>query len=450
MLLCPVLESIAIMSRLLVPFLLALATVAQGALVIRNVTLVDGSGGPPLYNATVLVIGERIALIGEGGTLQMSEGAEIVDGTGKTLIPGIINLHGHVGLTQGLAQSQEYYTRENVIDNLRTYARYGVTTTTSMGTDLDLILGVRDDIAVGKLSGLARVVTALQGFTNRSGYPTHVPGVKGLASEVSTAGEARRHVDRLADNGAELVKMWVDSHHGHFEKLGPQLYEAIIDQAHQRGLLAAAHLYELSDAKRLAEAGVDLIVHSVRDEDVDRDLIRRLLAKGITYAPTLTREQSTYVYADSPAWLEDPFFSSGVDAAILKGLQTTMRDNQSKDPEQEINRENFRMAMRNLKVLSDAGVRIGFGTDTGPPARFSGYFEHWEAELMVEAGLTPMQVIVAFSRNSSEGLGIDRDYGTLAEGKVADMILLNSNPLGNIRNLRDIDTVYIGGKAVAR
>ena len=134
----------------------------------------------------------------------------------------------------------------------------------------------------------------------------------------------------------------------------------------------------------------------------------------------------------------------------MQELRTTFRDTQQSDPELEINRENFRMAMRNLKALSDAGVKIAFGTDTGPPARFAGYFEHWEAELMVEAGLTPMQVIVSFSKNASEALGIDRDFGTLAEGKVADMILLNSNPLGNIRNLRDIDTIFIGGQPVER
>jgi len=134
----------------------------------------------------------------------------------------------------------------------------------------------------------------------------------------------------------------------------------------------------------------------------------------------------------------------------VQELRTTLRDTQSDDPELKINRENFRMAMRNLKTLSDAGVKIGFGTDTGPPARFAGYFEHWEAELMVQAGLTPMQVIVSFSKNASEALGIDRDFGTLAEGKVADMILLNSNPLGNIRNLRDIDTVFVAGQPVER
>ncbi len=439
------------MKRLLtLIFLLPLLAAAQHPLVIRNVTLIDGSGGPPTLNATVIVIGDRIALIGEGGTLAISDDAQIIDGRGKTLIPGIINLHGHVGLTKGLVQAQENYTRDNVIDNLRLYAQYGVTTTTSMGTDMDLVVGVRDAVNQGRLPGLARVITALQGFTTKDGYPTHVPGVKGLAVEVATGDEARREVDKLADKGAELVKMWVDSHHGKFEKLPLRLYRSIIDQAHRRGLLAAAHLYELADAKRLADAGLDLIVHSVRDAEVDRGLIRRLLARGIVYAPTLTREQSTFVYADSPAWLDDRFFSARVDASIIQGLRTTMRERQSEDPEQSINRENFRMAMRNLKTLADAGVKIGFGTDTGPPARFLGYFEHWEAELMVQAGLTPMQVIVAFSRNSAEGLGIDRDFGTLAEGKVADMILLNSNPLGNIRSLRDIHTVFIGGQAVER
>ena len=430
--------------------LLSPVVAAQRPLVIENVTLVDGSGGPPTLNATVIVLGGRIAVIGEGGTHQVSGDPRVIDGQGKTLVPGIINLHGHVGLTKGLVQAQENYSRESVIDNLRTYASYGVTTTTSLGTDMEAVLGVSNDVNRGSLPGVARVRTALHGFTTPNGYPTKAPGVKGLALEVSTPNEARQHVDRLAAKGADLVKMWVDGHHGAFEKLRLSVCRAIIDQAHKRGLLAVAHLYELGDAKLLVEAGLDMIVHSVRDTDVDRGLIRRLLARGVTYSPTLTREQSTYVYADEPDWLADPFFTRGVEASLVDELRTTFRDTQANDPELKINRENFRMAMRNLKTLSDAGVKIGFGTDTGPPARFAGYFEHWEAELMVEAGMTPMQVIVSFSKNASEALGIERDFGTLAEGKVADMILLNSNPLGNIRNLRDIDTVFIAGQPVDR
>ena len=275
-----------------------------------------------------------------------------------------------------------------------------------------------------------------------------MPGVKGLAQEVTSPADARERVDKLAAKGASVVKMWVDDHHEHFDKLTPELYGAIIDQAHKRGLVAAAHLYELEDAKGLVDAGLDAIVHSVRDYEVDADLIRRLLAKNVVYSPTLTRENSTFAYADGPEWLDDPFFSNSIEADLMAALKTTLRDNQKKDPERQINIDGFQMAMRNLKTLADAGVRIGFGTDTGPPGRFPGYFEHWETELMVEAGMTPMQVIQSFSKNASEALRIDRDRGTLAEGKRADLIILKKNPLGNIRNLREMESVFIGGVRV--
>lgn len=421
---------------------------AQRAAVIEHAVLIDGSGGAPLQDAALLLENGRITRIAPSGLLEAPAGAVRIDASGKTVIPGIINLHGHVGLTKGLVQAQENYTRANVVENLRTYAAYGVTTTTSMGTDLDLIAGIRDEIDGGKLTGIARVVPALQGFTVRNGYPTHAPGVKGLAQEVTSVEGARKRVDALADKGARIVKMWVDGHHGTFDKLTPDLYEAIIGQAHKRGLIAAAHIYELEDAKGLVDAGLDALVHSVRDKEVDASLIRRLLAKNVAYAPTLTREKSTFAYADGPEWLADPFFANRVEASLLTALRTNLRKTQAKDPERQVNIDGFHMAMRNLKKLADAGVRIGFGTDTGPPGRFPGYFEHWEAELMVEAGLTPMQVIQSFSKHASEALRIDRDRGTLAEGKYADLILLNRNPLGNIRNLREMDAVFIGGMKI--
>ena len=101
-----------------------------------------------------------------------------------------------------------------------------------------------------------------------------------------------------------------------------------------------------------------------------------------------------------------------------------------------------------MKKLSDAGVRIGFGTDTGPPARFPGFFEHWEMEMMVEAGLTPMQVIESFSKNAAEALGVAKEFGTLAKGKAADFVVLDKDPLADIRNSRTIHAVYLGGKKV--
>ncbi len=425
-------------------FSFALSLAAQ-VTVLTHATVIDGSGGPALADATIVMADGKIREMGPAARVNAPANAQVVDLTGKTIIPGIINLHGHVGMVKGLSQDLKNYTRENVEANLRTYAMYGVTTTTSLGTDSDLILQIRDEQRRGKLGG-ARVFTALQGFTTVAGYPTQAPGVKGVAQEVATASQAKAWVNKLADKRADLVKMWVDSHHGQFEKIPSEVYAAIIDQAHRRKLLAFAHVYELADAKGLAMAGIDVLAHSIRDAEVDDELVDLLKQKEITAVPTLTREQSTFCYADPPAWLDDPFFTRGTTPEIIQGVKTNMKAQQSDPKIIAQGKQDLEMAMRNLKTLSDAGVRIGFGTDTGPPGRFPGFFEHWEMELMVEAGLTPIEVIQSFSKNASEALGIQKDFGTLAKGKAADLVVLDKNPLDDIRNSRTIHAVYLGGK----
>jgi imidazolonepropionase-like amidohydrolase len=339
------------------------------------------------------------------------------------------------------------YTRENVDQNLKTYALYGVTTTTSMGLDSDLILEIRDEQRRGKVSG-ARVFTALQGFTALGGYPTKVPGVKGTAQEIGTAAQARARVDQLADKGADIAKMWVDTHHGEYPEISAEIRQAIIEQAHKHRMLAFAHVYELADAKSLVDAGIDVLAHSVRDRAMDRDLIDQIKKRNVTYVPTLIREQSTYFYSESPIWLDDPFFAKRVAPATIQAAKTKLKAAQSDPKAIEQGKEDFNMAVRNLKALKAAGARIGFGTDTGPPGRFPGFFEHMEMELLVEAGLTPMEVIVAFSKTASETLNIQDKLGTLARGKAADLIVLDNNPLENIRNARSIDAVYLAGRKV--
>ena len=425
--------------------LMAAAPLAAQLTALQHATVIDGTGRAPIADATIVIASGKIRDIGPASRVKAPGNAQTIDMTGKTIMPGIINLHGHVGMVKGLEQDMKHYTRENAEAQLRTYATYGVTTTTSMGTDADLIVDIRDEQRRGKVNG-ARVFTALQGFTTLRGYPTHAPGVKGVAQEVATSAQARAWVNRLADKKADVVKMWVDSHHGKFSKLPASIYRTIIEQAHKRGLLAFAHLYELADAKGLVDAGLDVIAHSVRDFEVDDELITKMKKNKVTYAATLSREQSTFVYADSPAWLDDPFFRKGTTPEIIQAAKTTLKDRQANDPEREINKKGLAIAMRNLKKLADAGVRIGMGSDTGPPGRFSGYFEHWEMELMVEAGLTPMQVIQAATKNSAEALRISKEFGTLEKGKAADLIVLDKNPLDDIRNTRTIHAVYLAGR----
>ena len=435
------------MWKLMMAVLVTGVSLSGQVTVFQHANVIDGSGGPLLKDAVLVVAQGKIRQLGAGPNVKVPPSAQVIDLTDKTIIPGIINLHGHVGMTKGLSQSADHYTRESVEANLLTYARYGVTTTTSMGTDLDLIVRIRDEQRRGHLTG-ARVFTALQGFTTRAGYPTHVPGVKGVAQEVTSAAQARHWVDQLAAKGADVVKMWVDDHHETFEKLSPAVYGAIIKQAHKKGMKAFAHLYELDDAKGLTRAGLDVMAHSIRDREVDDELIALLKQNNVTAVATLSREKSTFIYADSPPWLDDPFFKQSTTAEVIQALRTRLKATQAKDKEREINQKGFEMAKRNLKKLSDAGVRIGFGTDTGPPARFPGFFEHWEMEMMIEAGLTPMQVIVSFSKNAAEALGVAKEFGTLAKGKAADFIVLDKDPLVDIRNSRSIHAVYLGGKKV--
>ncbi|MCB1021782.1 MAG: amidohydrolase family protein [Bryobacterales bacterium] len=422
----------------------ALAAPAQ-VRVFTHATLIDGTGAPPIEDAVIVVRGEKIAAIGPSSKVKVPSGADVVDLSGKVVVPGIINLHGHVGNTKGLNQDRSFFTRESVIENLRTYAEYGVTTTTSMGTDEDSMIEFRDERNRNAFMS-ARVLTALQGFTTMGGYPTTAPGVKGVAQETASASQARVWVDETAKKGADLIKMWVDTHHGAFPPMPREVYAAVIDQAHKNKLPAFAHVYALEDAKGLIRSGIDILGHSVRDFDVDQEFIGLMKKNGVYYAPTITRELSTYVYANPPKWLDDPFFKQSVSADVIEQIRTKLKAAQSDPAVIEQGKKDFEMAMRNAKKLVDAGVNVAFGTDTGPVGRFPGYFEHWEAELMVEAGIKPLRVIEGWSKYSSQALRIDKNFGTLEKGKVADMVVLDASPLEDIRNTRKINAVYFGGK----
>ncbi len=435
-----------LLATLFALFALAAAPLAAEVVVIKNVRVIDGTGNAPLEGVTVVVADGRIRAIGAKPSVPKE--ATVVDGAGKTLIPGLFNLHGHIGLVKGLTQSKENYTRENVLDQLRRYLRYGVTSVLSLGTDFEPLFAIRAEQRAGKLDG-ARVYTAGRGFTVKRGYPAVLPGMAGIVREVTTPEEARRQVNELAAQRVDMIKMWVDDHLDRYEKIPPPLYSAIIDQAHQHKIKVMAHLFELSDAKGLVDAGLDGMAHSVRDTDVDDELVARLKKRGSFAVATLARDASMFIYADSPSWLEDPFFKNGAPADAAAGVKSdAYKKRILDDPDYPKLRGFLTQAQRNLKRLSDSGVKIAFGTDSGPPARFQGWFEHWELQLMVEAGLQPMQALVAATRTSAEALGVARDFGTLQPGKYADFILLDANPLDDIRNTRKIHSVWQAGRKV--
>jgi len=412
--------------------------------VLTHFTLIDGSGRPPLASAAMIVDDGRIVWVGPLTQLQAPAGAQTVDLTGKYVMPGIINLHGHLGNTVDLTQDAKFYTRESVEKNLATYASYGVTAMLSMGTDQDLIFQIRDRQRAGRPS-MTRVFTAGQGFIFKGSYG----GLAGVNPGVSSAGEVEPEVAAQARKGVDIIKLWMDDELGRFPKMPYPIAKAIIDGAHRHNLRATAHIFYLQDAKQLTDYGVDSLAHSVRNKPIDQALSESM-KKHETWqmAATLSREASMFIYASPPPFLGDPFFTRGVSPAAIKTLQSPeYRNTISSGPHFAKFPEFLQTAKKNLQALVAGGVKYGFGTDTGPPGRFPGYFEHWEMELMVEAGLTPMQVLTAATRNAAEFLGA-KDLGTLERSKWADLIVLDRNPLDDIKNTRTINAVYIAGNRV--
>jgi imidazolonepropionase-like amidohydrolase len=229
----------------------------------------------------------------------------------------------------------------------------------------------------------------------------------------------------------------------------PDVYTAVIEQAHKHKLRVAAHLYYLEDAKGLLRAGVDLVAHSIRDVPVDKELTDLMKARNVCLSPTLTREVSTFVYETRPSFFDDPFFRKEADPKVLTTLEEPARQaSMASSKSAQTYKKALEVARRNVKALHDAGVRLASGTDSGPPARFQGYFEHLELEELVKSGLTPSEALVAATGDVSSCMGLADRLGTIQPGRYADLIVLARSPLDDVKNTRTIESVWISGNRV--
>jgi imidazolonepropionase-like amidohydrolase len=379
--------------------------------------LVDGTDRPPVDNATIVVQNGRITAAGPAASVTIPAGASRTALTGKTVIPGLINAHGHVN---------------DPARDLSVYAAYGVTTVFSLGGETEPHFAAR---AAQNTASLNRARIYVAG-------PVLAP---------RTPEEARDQVAKTAAMNVDAIKIRVDDNLGTTQKMPPEVYRAVIEEAHKRNLRVAVHLFYLSDAKALLDAGADFIAHSVRDADVDQAVIGSLKAKGICVCPTLMREVSTYVYESTPAFFSDPLFLAHADKAQVERLQQpAQQEAMRKSSSAQRYKAALEVASRNVKKLADAGIPIAMGTDTGPAGRFQGYFELMELELMAKAGLTPKQVLQSATRDAARCWRVDKELGTLEPGKWADFVVLDADPLADISNVRRINSVYVAGNAVKR
>lgn len=392
--------------------------------------LIDGTGSAPIDNGALIVRDGRIDAVGPASSVEVPLGATLIDVSGKTIMPGLINAHGHVSNVFGLASGPEFETRANVERQLGLYARAGVTSVFSLGDEPKAAFDVRAD---QRASPSANTRLALAGPV--------------IAAD-SDAG-ARARVRENAALQPDLMKIRVDDNLGTSPKMPQAAWEAAIDESHKLGFRVAAHVYYQADAQRLLARNVDLIAHSIRDQLVSADTIAGFRDKHVCLVPTLARELSTYVYESPPAFFDDPFFRREVDPAVIDELmRPAIQDTYRSSREGQIYKAQLPVAMRNVKTLFEAGVPIAMGTDSGPVARFQGYFEHVELEMMVDAGLTPAQALTAATSTAAKCLNVWDHVGSLKPGLAADFIVLTRNPLEDIRHTRTIESVWIGGNRV--
>jgi imidazolonepropionase-like amidohydrolase len=363
--------------------------------------------GRVIESGTLVVDGAKIALVGPTAA-SLPAGATRVNLSGKTVMPMLIDTHVHLSLE-----------RDALIRDLRARAYYGVGAALSLGTDGYDLLELRGQA----IPGAARFRSAGRGITMQEPGRTTVP------YWVSSAAEARKAVEELAARKVDIVKIWVDTRDGKYRKLSPDIYGAIIDEAHKRGLRVTAHIFDMEDAKGLLRAGVDALAHGVRDRDIDDEVIALFRQRpNVVLTPNLPDRG---VKVDL-SWLK----------AGLPPNQFALLEQANTD--RKIAQQFYGIQARNLAKLNAAGVRITLGTDGNRP-----WGPHEEMEDMVIAGMTPMQAIVAATRNSAEFLRL-ADSGTLEAGKSADFIVLDANPLQDITNTRRISAVVLRGETVDR
>jgi imidazolonepropionase-like amidohydrolase len=408
--------------------------------------ILDGNGGAPIENGRLVIEDGRITAVGSQSAVAAPQGATRVDLAGKTIMPAMINVHTHMGYEGYTSWNAHNHTADNLLDHLQREAFYGVAAATSVGSSpTAMSLQLQRDQQAGKLPPAARYLF-MPGMAPPNGGPDHIlreaTNELRVINEVTTPAEARAAIARMADQGIRHLKMWVDDRGGSYPKLTPEVYTAIVQEAHARKITVHAHAIQQADQKAVVRAGADVLVHMVQREPIDQEYQALLQQKKPYWATVISLGDPVEVCK------ADPFFEDAMPFAVVAKIRATtervsLQAHCAPPSPNAAARE--RTLAQNFPMMIAAGVKLVLATDTGiHPGHTFGSGEHVELARWVQLGLPPAQAIVAATKTPAELMGLG-DLGTLAAGKRASFIVLNANPLVNIRNTRSIADVYLDG-----
>jgi len=422
---------------------------SRSLLVIEGATLIDGTGGEPISNAVVVIENDRIQAVFRHGEQVYPRGARVIQAQGKTIIPALFDIDTHIA-QQGLEAAAQALTN---------YLYHGITSISDTGVSIVHGEGLERLKQEGKLIS-PRIFEAGPTLTAVGGHPIPVNRALGRAIDTRTltqiegpedaVRQVRRYVSELQ---VDTIKAILESGGDlHYPRMTLETYKALVDEAHRQGMNVYTHASQLSDVRDALAGGVDLIAHGFAEElTAQSDIAQMIVQQKVSWLPDINNAESSVKIFDHPEIWEDPTLLKSVPAVYIE-MAHDPKVLARLEGRLERSRRSHQMRMRTVKVLYDMGANILVGTDsTGAPHRmFYGWDIHRELEHLVNAGMTPMDVIVAASRKAAEYLGQEKELGTVEAGKIADLLILSGNPLEDIRNSRTIEQVIYAGRLIDR
>jgi imidazolonepropionase-like amidohydrolase len=421
------------------------------ATLIRNATMIDGTGGPARLRTDILIEGDRIAAV--GGTLQAPAGARVIDATGKYITPGLIDCHVHLDFPIVFQVSAE--ERAAIVAHTPLAFLYnGVTTVLNVSSEAEWIWKVRADQRAGRLVApriyaVGRAFTPVGGWGSRHG--------DAIASPEEARTRARDYIAHHTDGFKIIIEGGLGGS-GVYKEIGDDVLAAVVAEAKTAQLPVYVHAINFADYKRAIAIHPRAIVHGLEDPIPDGDRLLQDLADNHVYVvPTISLFEAFNGngFEGHPGRFDDPVLAGSVPAFLLERMRrpdymTVERQKFLEVARMDVYdwaRKSVPVFMTNTRLMRNAGIKLGVGTDAGGTVgyNFQGYQTPREIELLVESGLSPMEAMVAATRTGAEIIGVQDTLGTIERGKLADLLILTADPVADIHNIRRIETVIQAG-----